>query len=120
MRPGSSCPGAFRSVLPRRSEKVRFDEREDVEHYEDEEGSHVIGMRGRACVRFGACGMFQRFGAAGEFEEAQVPAMRIGTMQTEDALPFWVAEQDGLYGDAQVDIVTFQSAQGAFHRIRGR
>lgn len=44
-------------------------------------------------------------------EEAQVPAMRIGTMQTEDALPFWVAEQDGLYGDAQVDIVTFQSAQ---------
>lgn len=37
--------------------------------------------------------------------------MRIGTMQTEDALPFWVAEQDGLYGDAKVEIVTFQSAQ---------
>lgn len=47
----------------------------------------------------------------GKSEEAQVPAMRIGTMQTEDALPFWVAEQDGLYGDAKVEIVTFQSAQ---------
>ena len=25
--------------------------------------------------------------------------MKIGTMQTEDSLPFWVAEQKGFYGD---------------------
>lgn len=44
-------------------------------------------------------------------EQPQQASMRIGTMQTEDSLPFWVAEQNGLYGDAQVEIVTFQSAQ---------
>ena len=39
--------------------------------------------------------------------------MKIGTMQTEDSLPFWVAEQKGFYGDhdVEVEIVTFQSAQ---------
>lgn len=44
-------------------------------------------------------------------EQPRQASMRIGTMQTEDSLPFWVAEQNGLYGDAQVEIVTFQSAQ---------
>ena len=69
-----------------------------------------------ACAAVLACGLALAGCSNGsepqeKSEEAQVPAMRIGTMQTEDALPFWVAEQDGLYGDAQVDIVTFQSAQ---------
>ena len=50
---------------------------------------------------------------ASSAEDGSAPAMRIGTMQTEDALPFWIAQQEGLY-DAEgvsVDIVTFQSAQ---------
>lgn len=42
---------------------------------------------------------------------AEVGSMKIGTMQTEDSLPFWVAELEGLYGDASVEIVPFQSAQ---------
>jgi NitT/TauT family transport system substrate-binding protein len=45
---------------------------------------------------------------------ASSPArVRIGTLTTEDALPLWVAERDGLFKKAglQVEIVTFQSAQ---------
>ena len=43
----------------------------------------------------------------------EATSMKIGTMQTEDSLPFWVAEQKGFYGDhdVEVEIVTFQSAQ---------
>jgi NitT/TauT family transport system substrate-binding protein len=39
--------------------------------------------------------------------------VRIGTLTTEDALPLWVAERDGLFKKAGLDvqIVTFQSAQ---------
>lgn len=57
-------------------------------------------------------------GCSGASEEAAqtdatqaASVVRIGTMQTEDSLPFWVAEQDGLYDGADVEIVTFQSAQ---------
>ena len=44
---------------------------------------------------------------------SEATVMKIGTMQTEDSLPFWVAEQKGFYGDhdVEVEIVTFQSAQ---------
>ena len=38
--------------------------------------------------------------------------VNVGTMVTEDFLPGWAAERDGLFGtDAQVNIITFQSAQ---------
>lgn len=43
-----------------------------------------------------------------------VRPVRIGTLTTEDALPLWVAEQEGLFAKAgltDVEIVTFQSAQ---------
>lgn len=47
---------------------------------------------------------------------AQQPAgsIRIGTMPTEDILPMWVAEEEGLFENAGVDaeIVVFDSAQG--------
>lgn len=44
---------------------------------------------------------------------SSVTSMKIGTLQTEDSLPFWVAEQKGFYTDhgVEVEIVTFQSAQ---------
>lgn len=40
-------------------------------------------------------------------------SVKIGTMPTEDILPAWVAEKDGLFADAGVDatIVSFDSAQ---------
>ncbi len=46
-------------------------------------------------------------------EGASVSSMKIGTLQTEDSLPFWVAEQKGLYSShgVEVEIITFQSAQ---------
>ena len=39
--------------------------------------------------------------------------VRIGTMPTEDFLPMWVAEKEGLFSDAGVDVelITFDSAQ---------
>ncbi|WP_294440630.1 ABC transporter substrate-binding protein [uncultured Slackia sp.] len=46
--------------------------------------------------------------------EGQALSMKIGTLQTEDSLPFWVAEANGMYADAgldSVEIITFQSAQ---------
>lgn len=74
-----------------------------------------------ACAAFVACGAFALAGCAGTAqqdnvsEDAKQVSMRIGTMQTEDSLPFWVAEQEGLYNangaSANVEIVTFQSAQ---------
>jgi len=41
------------------------------------------------------------------------PALRVGTLQTDDLLPLWVAEQQGLISAAglNVTISTFQSAQ---------
>lgn len=74
-----------------------------------------------ACAAFVACAAFALAGCAGNSQQeapsegAKQASMRIGTMQTEDSLPFWVAEQDGLYTangvSADVEIVTFQSAQ---------
>jgi NitT/TauT family transport system substrate-binding protein len=48
-----------------------------------------------------------------EIEPAEPVAVTIGTLPTEDALPLWVAEENGLFDDAgltDVEIVTFQSA----------
>ena len=44
---------------------------------------------------------------------ASTTTLRIGTLQTDDLLPAWVAQQQGLFADAHlsVAIVTFQSAQ---------
>ncbi len=44
----------------------------------------------------------------------ELASVTIGTLPTEDALPLWVAEEEGLFEDAgldDVEIVTFQSAQ---------
>lgn len=56
-----------------------------------------------AVLGLGACGTQQETGS-----------IRIGTMPTEDILPMWVAEQEGLFEDAGVnaEIVVFDSAQG--------
>lgn len=45
-------------------------------------------------------------------DASDVP-VRIGTMPTEDILPLWIAEQDGLFAEAGVnaEIVSFDSAQ---------
>ncbi|MDP2181029.1 MAG: MetQ/NlpA family ABC transporter substrate-binding protein [Actinomycetota bacterium] len=46
--------------------------------------------------------------------EVEFQPVRIGTLPTEDALPLWVAEDQGLFTEAgllSVSIVTFQSAQ---------
>lgn len=74
-----------------------------------------------ACAALVACGVFTLSGCAQNSqqdaaqESTEQASMRIGTMQTEDSLPFWVAEQEGLYGtngvSSDVEIVTFQSAQ---------
>lgn len=52
-------------------------------------------------------------GSAGSSAPAAGPrTVKIGTMMTEDFLPGWVAERDGLFGsDTVVAIETFQSAQ---------
>lgn len=45
--------------------------------------------------------------------QQETDSIRIGTMPTEDILPMWVAEQEGLFEDAGVnaEIVVFDSAQ---------
>ncbi len=45
--------------------------------------------------------------------EATPAPIKIGTLPTEDALPLWVAEQEGLFKRAglEVEITTFQAAQ---------
>ncbi len=55
-----------------------------------------------AVLSLGACGSQQQAGS-----------IRIGTMPTEDILPMWVAEEEGLFEDAGVnaEIVVFDSAQ---------
>ena len=55
-----------------------------------------------ATLGLGACGAQQEAGS-----------IRIGTMPTEDILPMWVAEQEGLFDKAGVkaEIVVFDSAQ---------
>jgi NitT/TauT family transport system substrate-binding protein len=51
--------------------------------------------------------------ASGSGSSAAPAKVRIGTLTTEDAQPLWVAERDGLFKKAGLDvqIVTFQSAQ---------
>ncbi|MCL2403324.1 MAG: ABC transporter substrate-binding protein [Coriobacteriia bacterium] len=46
-------------------------------------------------------------------EELALPAMRIGTLSTDDLLPLWVALEEGLLADAglDVEIIPFQSGQ---------
>lgn len=77
-----------------------------------------------AACAVAACGAFALFGCAQESGQDATGAqdaakMRIGTMQTEDALPFWVAEAQDDYAEAgvEVEIVTFQSAQEPFCRV---
>lgn len=52
-------------------------------------------------------------GLSGCGKKEQAGAIRIGTMPTEDILPMWVAEQEGMFEEAGVDaeIVVFDSAQ---------
>lgn len=40
-----------------------------------------------------------------------LPTVRLGTLPTEDFLPGWVAERDGLAQDVQLAVTVFQSAQ---------
>lgn len=56
-----------------------------------------------AVLGLGACGTQQ-----------DTDSIRIGTMPTEDILPMWVAEQEGLFEKAGInaEIVVFDSAQG--------
>lgn len=44
---------------------------------------------------------------------AKAPPLKFGTLPTEDALPLWAAEKEGLFAKAGLDfeIITFQSAQ---------
>lgn len=44
---------------------------------------------------------------------AKIPALKFGTLPTEDALPFWAAEREGLFAKAGLsfEILTFPSAQ---------
>lgn len=60
------------------------------------------------------CGLLAAAGCSGGDSQNQASgSMRIGTMQTEDSLPFWVAQQQDLYrqNGVDVEIITFQSAQ---------
>lgn len=47
--------------------------------------------------------------------------VRVGTMPTEDFLPMWVAEKDGLFAEVGVDVetITFDSAQALSAAIAG-
>lgn len=51
--------------------------------------------------------------SAGPARSAAVPPVRLGTLPTEDALPLWAAEQEGIPSKAglALQIMTFQSAQ---------
>ena len=70
-----------------------------------------------AATSLAACGALGIAGCSSSDEVGQSgtegQSMTIGTLQTEDSLPFWVAESLSLYSEAgvEVEIVTFQSAQ---------
>lgn len=70
-----------------------------------------------ACLCMGLAGCAgSGSGGQGENQSAQSSensAVRIGTMPTEDILPMWVAESEGLFAEAGLDaqIVSFDSAQ---------
>ncbi len=69
-----------------------------------------------ACAALAGCASPAQEGSqeAGSAEPAADGAavVRIGTMPTEDILPLWVAEQENLFADAdiQAEVVTFDSA----------
>ncbi len=71
-----------------------------------------------AVASMAAIGAFGLAGCSSEEEgsdqqgEPSSSSMRIGTLQTEDSLPFWAAEE-GLYAQqgVEAEIITFQSAQ---------
>ena len=84
------------------------------------------GKKALVCALACACLAFALFGLAAcgsketkdqqeaqPSQEAAVDVMRIGTLQTEDSLPFWAAQQLGYYqkNGVDVEIITFQSAQ---------
>lgn len=51
-------------------------------------------------------------GASSAATSAEIGPVKVGTLATEDILPLWVARDEGLFGDAKIDveIVEFQSA----------
>ena len=59
------------------------------------------------------CSSSDKAASQGGASDGASMSMKIGTLQTEDSLPFWIAEAEGFYGDAgvQAEIITFQSAQ---------
>lgn len=62
----------------------------------------------------GALGLVGCGGSGSEGGSAQQPAEKVvvGTLATEDILPFWIAEDEGLFQEAGIDasVQTFQSA----------
>lgn len=70
-----------------------------------------------ACAALAGCASPAQEGGqeAGSAEPAADDAavVRIGTMPTEDILPMWIAEQEGLFAEVGVDaeVVSFDSAQ---------
>lgn len=50
---------------------------------------------------------------AADVPEVDAAVVRIGTMPTEDILPLWIAEDEGLFEEAgvQAEVITFDSAQ---------
>ena len=59
------------------------------------------------------CSSSDKAASQGGASDGASMSLKIGTLQTEDSLPFWIAEAEGFYGDAgvQAEIITFQSAQ---------
>ncbi|MCX8007332.1 MAG: MetQ/NlpA family ABC transporter substrate-binding protein [Coriobacteriia bacterium] len=66
-----------------------------------------------ATIGLGGCAKQERAVDAGAGIEAKPEPIRIGVLPTEDSLPLWVAEQQGLFKKEgiEVEIVTFQAAQ---------
>lgn len=63
---------------------------------------------------FGLSGCSSSDRGAQDTDQSQASSMKIGTLQTEDSLPFWVASDRGMYaneGLESVEVITFQSAQ---------
>ncbi|MDI6711629.1 MAG: MetQ/NlpA family ABC transporter substrate-binding protein [Anaerosomatales bacterium] len=73
----------------------------------------AIALAGLTAAGAGGCAKDQRPAEGGQPLDAQPEPIRIGVLPTEDSLPLWVAEQQGLFEKAgiTVEIVTFQAAQ---------
>lgn len=69
-----------------------------------------FGLAGAGLIS--GCGGRAQDGSGTGSAGSSVVDVRMGTMATEDFLPGWVAERDGLFGAAaRVSVQTFQSAQ---------